>query len=132
MPTYVQIARCNAKEVFETKYKDQLLKGAEQAMRAAIKGSLTSAKPTDKSAKGYSLTLNLSLTLDSGTKMLTGKCDMLINIWPKDLLHKSVMGKAGTLVDPAKVDKGDVTFVIDAMMKQTLKTALPTLQAPPP
>lgn len=132
MPTYVEIDRVTVKEVFDDKYKALLAKSAEQAMQAAIKGKLTKDKPKDKTTRGYSLTLNVFMTLDEKSKKLSGKCEILINLWPQKALHANAKGSAAIQVDPAKVDKGDVEAVMDAVMKQAITTAVKHMESNAP
>jgi hypothetical protein len=132
MAIYVEIDRVTVKEVFDDKHKTALAKTAEQAMLAAIKGKLTGTKPKDKNTRGYSLSLNVFMTLDEKSKKLAGKCEVLINIWPQKLLHANSSSSASTKVDPAKVSKGDVEAVMDAVMKQAVATAGKHMEGPPP
>ena len=132
MPTYVEIDRVTVKEVFDDKYKASLAKTAEQAMQAAIKGKLTKDKPKDKTTRGYSLSLSVFMTLDEKSKKLAGKCEVLINFWPQKALHAKASGSASTQVDPAKVDKGDVEAVMDAVMKQAVTTAVKHMESTTP
>jgi hypothetical protein len=124
MPTYVEIDRVTVKEVFDNKYKASLAKTAEKAMQAAIKGKLTDKKPKDKNARGYSLSMNVFMPLDEKKGKLSGKCDVLINFWPKHALHAKASGSASTKVDPGKIDKGDVEAVMDAVMDGAVATAV--------
>jgi hypothetical protein len=121
---YVEVAHFTVKDTFDNNYKSTLPKVMAAAAEKAIKRSskLTTKRPSDKSAEGFSL--GGALSLKKTATGATGKIMMQLNHWPKNSLFAMPQGggtaDAGSDLDEAIKDLVE-TIVDDVVMKQVIK-----------
>jgi hypothetical protein len=126
--TYVEVLKFAVKDIFDDKYKsrviDLMTKTAEAAVDRA--GGLSTDKPKEKGAKGWSVSGSLvSLGPDKSGKKFGAEVSVVVSTWPGKSMKSFPSGSAAFATSPGdKISVGDVDTVAKGAVAEAMKTAV--------
>jgi len=126
--TYACIAGLTVRDTFDNKYKSSLPGMMKAAGEKAVNASslLTTKRPVDKNAKGFSLGGGLSLKKTA--KGAEAKVEILLYYWPKDAMFANVKGSGSVETGGSDIDGAVEDLVQQVVEDAVKKKAVPELE----